>query len=154
FALTQPWPTGLVVFEALGLGLAAPYLALSLVPAWRRFLPRPGPWMLRLERLLALPLYASVAWLLWVLSRHGGIEGAATAVAGLVLIALAAWLYDVSRPVAAARRRIAGAGVAALVLAAVALSPVAGAMTAPARAPGAADAAFTPRRLDELRRQG
>ena len=42
FAVTQPWATGLLVFEALGLGLALPYLLLTLIPAWRRFLPRPG----------------------------------------------------------------------------------------------------------------
>src|SRR5207302_629111 len=44
FAITQPWPTALFVFEALGLGLALPYLLLTLVPAWSRFLPKPGPW--------------------------------------------------------------------------------------------------------------
>src|SRR5262249_58132691 len=67
FALTQPPAEALAVFEALGLGLALPFLALSMVPAWRRFLPKPGRWMERLRRVLALPLYASVAWLLLVL---------------------------------------------------------------------------------------
>jgi len=110
--------------------------------------------MVRLERWLALPLYASAAWLVLVLSRHVGIEGAAAAVAGLVLIALAAWLYDFSRRAIAARRHVATGVVGALVLAAVALSPVAGAVTAPARPRAAADGAFSPRRLDELRRQG
>src|SRR5206468_620470 len=50
FAVTQPWPTALLVFEALGLGLALPYLLLTLVPAWSRFLPKPGRWMARLQR--------------------------------------------------------------------------------------------------------
>ena len=63
YALTQPPVAALAVFEALGLGLALPFLALSLVPAWRRLLPRPGPWMARLSQALAFPLYASVAWL-------------------------------------------------------------------------------------------
>ncbi len=56
FALTQPPARALLVFEALGLGLALPYLALALVPAWRRGLPRPGPWMVRVKQVLAFPL--------------------------------------------------------------------------------------------------
>ena len=81
FAVTQPWATGLLVFEALGLGLALPYLLLTLIPAWRRFLPRPGAWMKRLEQLLAFPLYASVAWLVWVVSQQAGPTGVAAALA-------------------------------------------------------------------------
>lgn len=70
YALTQPAPMALVIFEALGLGLAFPYLAIALVPAWARLLPRPGPWMERLKQFLAFPLYGSAAWLLWVLSQQ------------------------------------------------------------------------------------
>ena len=72
FALTQPAPSALAVFLALGLGLALPYLVLSLAPAWRRWLPRPGPWMERLKQVLAFPLYATVAWLVWVVSEQAG----------------------------------------------------------------------------------
>ncbi len=97
FAVTQPPATALMVFEALGLGLALPYLILTLVPAWRRFLPRPGAWMERLEQLLAFPLYASVAWLVWVLSQQAGPRAVGAALSGLILIAFAAWLYRGSR---------------------------------------------------------
>ena len=156
FAVTQPWTTGLLVFEALGLGLALPYLLLTMIPAWRRFLPRPGAWMKRLEELLAFPLYASVAWLVWVLSEQAGPTAVAAALAGLVLIGLAAWLYQASRHARAAWRRVGLSAVAALVVGAVALGPLAG--TAPARAPVAApggrEEAFSPRRLAELRAQG
>ena len=82
YALTQPPVAALAVFEALGLGLALPFLALSLVPAWRRLLPRPGPWMARLEQALAFPLYASVAWLVWVVSRQAGPDGVAARAGG------------------------------------------------------------------------
>jgi thiol:disulfide interchange protein DsbD len=156
FAVTQPWTTGLLVFEALGLGLALPYLLLTMIPAWRRFLPRPGAWMKRLEELLAFPLYASVAWLVWVLSQQAGPTAVAAALAGLVLIGLAAWLYQASRHARAAWRRAGLTAVAALVVGAVALGPLAG--TAPARAPvtapGGREEAFSPRRLAELRAQG
>jgi thiol:disulfide interchange protein len=156
FAVTQPWTTGLLVFEALGLGLALPYLLLTMIPAWRRFLPRPGAWMKRLEELLAFPLYGSVAWLVWVLSQQAGPTAVAAALAGLVLIGLAAWLYQASRHARAAWRRAGLTAVAALVVGAVALGPLAG--TAPARAPVAApggrEEAFSPRRLAELRAKG
>jgi len=152
FAVTQPWATGLLVFEALGLGLALPYLLLTLVPAWRRFLPRPGAWMKRLEELLAFPLYASVAWLVWVLSQQAGPAGVAAALGGLVLIGLAAWLFQLSRDAGVTWRRAGMAAVVALVLVAVALGPLAGG--AAPRAAGGRDEAFSPLRLAELREQG
>ena len=97
YALTQPPATALAVFEALGLGLALPFLALSLAPAWRRLLPRPGPWMRRLSQALAFPLYASVAWLVWVVSRQAGPDGVALVLVGLLLIAFGAWLHHAAR---------------------------------------------------------
>jgi len=156
FAVTQPWTTGLLVFEALGLGLALPYLLLTLFPTWRRFLPRPGAWMKRLEELLAFPLYASVAWLVWVLSQQAGPTAVAAALGGLVLIGLAAWLFRISRHARATWRGAGLTAVAALVVGAVALGPLAG--TAPARDPaqaaGGRAETFSPRRLAELRAQG
>ena len=97
FAVTQPSGTALLIFAALGLGLALPFLLLSLAPAWRRFLPRPGAWMERLQQLLAFPLYASVAWLVWVLSQQVGPPGVALVLAGLLLLGFAAWLRTAGR---------------------------------------------------------
>jgi thiol:disulfide interchange protein len=155
FAVTQSWPTALLVFEALGLGLALPYLLLTLVPAWRRLLPRPGPWMERLQQFLAFPLYASVAWLVWVVSQQTGPQGLAAALAGLVVIAFAAWLYGASRGAPLRGRRAAAIAVAALAVGAVTLGALAGAGL---RAPGASDSAgwtpFSPQRLAEARTAG
>src|SRR5262249_7385145 len=75
FAIAQPWPIALAIFEALGLGLALPYLVLTFVPGWSRLLPKPGPWMAGLQQLLAFPLYASAAWLVWVVSQQAGPHG-------------------------------------------------------------------------------
>lgn len=94
FALTQPWYVSLLVFQSLGLGLALPYLLFSFSPALLRFLPRPGPWMERLKRFLALPMYATAAWLIWVLSLQAGTEGVMIALAGMVFIAFSAWLLQ------------------------------------------------------------
>lgn len=95
FALTQPWYVALLVFQALGLGLALPYLLLSFSPALLRFLPRPGPWMERFKEFLAFPLYATAAWLIWVLSQQIGPTGVIVALAGMILIAFLAWLLRV-----------------------------------------------------------
>ena len=58
------------VFTALGLGMALPYAALAAAPGWRRYIPKPGPWMPRLKRWLAVPLYGTVIWLAWVLVQQ------------------------------------------------------------------------------------
>lgn len=97
FALTQPFVVGLAVFLALGLGLALPFLVLAFVPGLQRLLPRPGRWMEKLKQLLAFPLYATVAWLIWVLSFQVGATGLLAALTGLVVIAFGAWAYNRSQ---------------------------------------------------------
>jgi len=67
WAVTRPAGEALAVFGALGLGAAAPYACLSSWPALIRHLPRPGNWMVLLKKLLAVPLFATAFWLLWVL---------------------------------------------------------------------------------------
>lgn len=74
------------VFAAVGVGLAAPYLALVYVPGARRLLPRPGAWMLGLKAGLGYALLASAAWLAWVLGRAQGVD----ALAALLVLALVA----------------------------------------------------------------
>ena len=69
-AVTLPWEQALAVFAMLGLGLAAPYGLATHFPALVRFMPRPGAWMNRLRRLLAIPMAATVVWLLWVLAQQ------------------------------------------------------------------------------------
>jgi cytochrome c biogenesis protein CcdA/peroxiredoxin len=89
YALTQPAAQALAVLLALGLGFALPVLVLSAVPGWARRLPRPGPWMERLRRALAFPMYGTAAWLVWVLAQQAGAGRLAASLAGLVALALA-----------------------------------------------------------------
>jgi thiol:disulfide interchange protein len=96
-ALTQSALVALVIFGALGAGLALPYLLLSLAPWMRRALPKPGAWMDTLKQIFAFPMYASAAWLLWVLAQQTSSIGLGAALAGAILVALAAWAYQKSK---------------------------------------------------------
>jgi thiol:disulfide interchange protein/DsbC/DsbD-like thiol-disulfide interchange protein len=106
-ALTQPPALALCIFAALGFGLALPYLLLSFAPWMRRALPKPGAWMDTLKQVFAFPIYASAAWLLWVLAQQTSSFGLGAALAGAILIAFAAWAYQKSKS-SAAGGRVAG----------------------------------------------
>ncbi len=85
----------MLIFTAIAVGLAAPYLLLSLFPAAVKLLPRPGAWMETFKQLMAFPLYATVGWLLWVLAGQTKDDDYALLfiVFGLVLVAMAGWIY-------------------------------------------------------------
>ncbi len=85
FAMTQPPVYALAIFAALGLGMAAPFVLLTLSPALLRRLPHPGPWMDGFKQFLAFPLYAAAVWLLWVLGNQTGVNGMAAVTGGCVL---------------------------------------------------------------------
>ena len=114
FALSQPAPATIAVLLAMGLGLALPYLALTMTPALQRLMPRPGPWMDRLRQLLAFPMYASAVWMIWVLTQQTGADGVLYALGGMVLIAFAIWLLRAGSPAPAGtwiRRGVAAVAV-------------------------------------------
>ena len=96
FAITQPPQIGLLVFAALGFGMAAPLLLFSYSGAARRLMPRPGPWMETLKQLLAFPLYGTAIWLLWVAGRQTGVNTMAVALGGALVLAIALWLWRFS----------------------------------------------------------
>jgi len=93
-ALGAPGWLSLAIFLALGLGLALPFLAIGFIPALSARLPRPGAWMETLKQFFAFPLYATAAWLAWVLTRQRGADGLAWLLAGLLLLALGLWLGE------------------------------------------------------------
>lgn len=133
FALTQPWPAALAVFLALGLGLALPYLVLTLVPGFAGWLPRPGAWMDRIKQLLAFPLYLTAAWLVWVLSLQAGAGAVFAMLVGMILVAFAAWLFEIRHDLEGSRRRVIGVASLAAGLGAFAVAtwPQAGAAPLP-----------------------
>jgi thiol:disulfide interchange protein DsbD len=93
FTLSQPAPAALAVFTALGAGMALPYVLLGVFPGWLRLLPKPGRWMETFKELLAFPMYATAAWLAWVLGRQTDVDAVFGLVFGAVLVALAAWIF-------------------------------------------------------------
>jgi thiol:disulfide interchange protein DsbD len=93
FTLAHGPVLSLAVFLMLGAGMALPVLLLAMFPALLARLPKPGPWMETFKQVLAFPLYATVVWLAWVLGALGGIDAIFALLAGLVLIAMGAWLY-------------------------------------------------------------
>ncbi len=91
FALGLPAWQALAVFAALGVGMALPYLAASVVPAVARMLPRPGAWMDVFKKVMAFPMFATVAWLVWVLGQQSGVDGAGALLLLLVGMSMLVW---------------------------------------------------------------
>jgi len=160
FALTQSAATALLVFLALGLGFALPFLILGLVPGALAFVPRPGPWMLRFKQFLAFPMYGAAAWLAWVLAVQAGVNSLIFLFAALVMVAMAAWLWSTTRD-AASRGRSVGAVIVILLLlaAGAAVAQLKNAAASPAEAAQGAGASLPNRepysaaRIAELRAQ-
>jgi thiol:disulfide interchange protein/DsbC/DsbD-like thiol-disulfide interchange protein len=93
FTLAQPAAYTMAVFTAIGLGMAAPYVVLGLVPGWVRRLPRPGRWMQTLREVLAFPMYATAAWLAWVLVQQAGADAMLRLLFASVAVAAGAWAW-------------------------------------------------------------
>ena len=94
-ALSLSAVESILVFTAIAVGLALPYLLLSIFPQAIKLLPRPGAWMETFKQFMAFPLYATVAWLLWVLAGQTKDDDNALLMIsfGFVLVAMAAWAY-------------------------------------------------------------
>ncbi len=152
-ALTLPPAVCLALFLAMGLGLAAPYALLAVVPGLAALLPRPGMWMVRLRQAMAFPMYGSAAWLVWVLARQTGDDGLLAGLAGAVLVGFAAWLLGLAQ--GGARPRVSGGLAAAAAVALVALLPRLDAEAGPSpRAEAGGGERFTAERLQTLRDAG
>ncbi len=156
FALVQPAPVTLAVFLALGLGLALPFLAVTLVPALGRRLPRPGPWMERLRQGLAFPMYASAAWLVWVLAQQAGPNAVLAVLIGAVLLAFGLWLAAPAWGQPSRPARAIGAAAAVVALALLAVPAITLPVTAASDQPGplALGERYDPERLAQARAAG
>ncbi len=154
YALVQPPVASMLVFTALALGLALPYVVLAAVPSLLRFLPRPGPWLETFKQALAFPLYATVVWLLWVFGQQKDMNALAVLMLGLTLFSLGAWAWGR----AAMRQRMGGRVFGGLAMAGAVAMAVLGNVsrgTASEETAGAiAWEAYSPARVAELRAEG
>ena len=137
-AVGLPALQALLIFAAIGLGMALPYLAASWWPAVARLLPKPGAWMDTFKKFMAFPMFGTAVWLLWVLGQQTGIDGAGALLALLVVLALVLWALGLQ---GRTRTVLASVSIAAGALLASAIGPnvikMAEAATPVAETPGA-----------------
>ena len=153
YAITQPAAIALSVFAALGVGMALPYLLLTLFPALLAKLPRPGRWMELFKQFMAFPMFATCVWLLWVLAQQVDANGVALALGVLVAIGFSVWAFGLSQRGSYVFRWVALAGA---VLAALTFAPLATSeQTATARSTGGASwVEYSPEKLAQLTSEG
>jgi len=152
FALAQSATSALLVFVALGIGFALPFLLLGLWPKALSFVPKPGAWMLTFKQFLAFPMYGAAAWLVWVLTQQAGARGLALVLGAGIALALAGWLWSVTRNLSARGRGI-GAVLALLILATglYGISLLSGATAAPAQQSSKLGEPYSATKLASLR---
>lgn len=85
-SLTALW----LIFTALAVGMALPWLLVAVFPGLTRTLPKPGPWMNHVKRVFALLLVATTVWLFWLWMPYLGVVGAIAV--GALLLATSVWL--------------------------------------------------------------
>jgi thiol:disulfide interchange protein len=147
----------LLIFLVMGLGLAAPYGALAIVPKAAALLPRPGRWMLVLRQALAFPMYGAAIWLVWVVAEERGTDGLLVALSGALIIGFALWLFQTTRDSEGGARTLGRVGATLAAIGAVVL--LANAETTPhPRSATAAETgsqlAYSASRLAALRAEG
>lgn len=92
FAFTQSSAVILLMFAAVAAGMSAPYFLLSAQPAWMKFLPQPGAWMVHVKQFMGFLLLATLIFLIYVLGAQRGLDGAIWASCFLLIIAIACWM--------------------------------------------------------------
>lgn len=154
FALASETSTIAAVFAAVGVGLAAPFVLLSVAPGLGRFVPRPGDWMIRLKQLLGFALLATVVWLLWLRGRSADVDAMAGLLAVLLTVALAAWAYGAVQLRARPWRLGVLAGSSLIVALALHLGPGGGETAGAHEEPAIAWSRFEPRAVASALREG
>jgi thiol:disulfide interchange protein DsbD len=139
----------LLVFLALGVGLALPFLLIGFVPALARLLPRPGRWMETLKQVLAFPMYLTAVWLVWVLAHQRGADAVGLVLVAMVLLAMTLWWFERSRSQGAISKALVAVLAVAALVPMVLLAHVQRPATTAAAESGIV--AYSPAKLAELR---
>jgi len=152
YAFAAPMLSALLVFLALGIGLALPFLLIGFVPALARLLPRPGRWMETLKQVLAFPMYLTAVWLVWVLANQRGADAVGLVLVAMVLLAMMLWWFERSR----SRSVISKALVAVLAIATLVPMYLLAHVPPPSSVAASEEGvlAYSPEKLAELRAAG
>lgn len=163
YAIAQPALLSLLIFASLGLGFAAPFVAIAFAPALLARLPKPGAWMEVFKTVLSFPMYGAAAWLAWVFVVQAGDTALPFLFGAAIVIALGAWLFGLGQKSFETPKKIALqlALPVAVIVSAAALYPVAKSTAAPASGAATAQTAgvalpfetWTPEKLADLRTQ-
>lgn len=164
FAVSLPVFQALLIFTALGVGMALPYLLLAMFPVLLRFIPKPGPWMKTFKELMGFLLMATVLWLLWVFSAQTNSMSLVCLLGAFLILALASWVYGIgSGPMVSKKKRLlAYAMIAILVVASVQIALLPKATWAEDNTAGAVSKKgewsgwenFSPERVAQLQKEG
>jgi thiol:disulfide interchange protein DsbD len=152
FAVSQSSGIALLVFACLGLGMALPFILLTWIPGLSQRLPKPGQWMDTFKQFLAFPLYLTAVWLIWVAGRQTSIDVVAAVFVGLILIAMAIWLWKLDQAAGVKSSKLSPSKL-------LAAACLIGAIAIPAVGLSGDDQearweAYSPQRLTELRSAG
>lgn len=164
-ALTLSTIGALLIFTALGVGMAVPYVGLSMAPGLLDRLPKPGAWMETLKQFFAFPMFATAIWLVWVFGQQAGNGGVALLLFGLLLLGMAAWVVHrwsapgLSRTVRFLTRgvvtaMIVGAVAAGVIGAGYGSSSPASTETSSSSTSSSAWTSFSPDKISQLRSEG
>ncbi len=157
YALAASAAVSFAVFTALALGLAAPYLLLAYNPGWTRLLPRPGAWMEVLKQAIAVPIFATVIWLVWLFTQSAGVNALLGLLAGFLLLGVAGWIlgrWPAKLPATLAATAVLAVAVALPVVAANAFAAPAPGSSTNAGASGNDWVAYTTDAVEKARAQG
>ena len=117
FAFAQTTPVLFLFFTAAGLGLALPYMLVSAFPKVLKVFPKPGPWMVKLQKVMGVLLLASVVWLLWIVNEQAGTTGVGMfSIIVVASVACSVLIGKFAPPGVAFGREVAGFGLSIVVL--------------------------------------
>ena len=118
FAFTASTPVLFLFFTAAGVGLALPYMLVSTFPKILKVFPKPGAWMVTLQKIMGVLLLGTVVWLLWVVHEQAGNVGVGIfAAISLLSIAMSFAIGNIAPPGVAFFREVLSVGGAVVILA-------------------------------------
>ena len=120
FAFTASTPVLFLFFTAAGVGLALPYMLVSTFPKILKVFPKPGAWMVTLQKIMGILLLGTVVWLLWVVHEQAGNVGVGIfAAISLLSIAMSFAIGNIAPPGVAFSREVLSVGGAVVILAVI-----------------------------------